>query len=104
MISGVNKNILRKLHKFADNEISFSEMKEMVLDKYSPIKIYTRRLDGSRYIGNMFTVEGPSGNVDYNYAAKGYMIVYNSDAVGFRTIVFKNVYKIEKDNQTYLVR
>ncbi len=104
MISGVNKNILRKLHKFAENEISFEQMKEMVLDKYSPLKIYTRRLDGSRYIGDMFTVAGPSGNVNYNYAAKGYMIVYNSDAVGFRTIVFKNVYKIEKEGQTYLVR
>ena len=104
MIGVLNKNVTKKLHKFAKNEISFNEMKEMVLDKYSPMKIYTRRLDGSRYIGNMFTVEGPSGNVDYNYAAKGYMIVYNSEAVGFRTIVFKNVYKIEKEGQTYLVR
>ncbi len=104
MISGVNKNILRKLHKFAENEISFQQMKDMVMDKYSPLKIYTRRLDGTRYIGDMFTVAGPSGNVNYDYSAKGYMIVYNSDAVGFRTIVFKNVYKIEKDGQTYLVR
>jgi|TARA_B110000259_G_C13833301_1_gene329603 hypothetical protein len=104
MIFRLNKNVTRKLHKFAENEISFSEMKEMVLDLYTPMKIYTRRLDGSRYIGDMFTVAGPSGNVDYDYEAKGYMIVYNSDAVGFRTIVFKNVYKIEKEGVTYMVR
>ncbi len=104
MIGVLNKNVTKKLHKFAKNEISFDEMKEMVLDKYSPMYIYTRKLNGTRYEGSMFTVEGPSGNVNYNYAAKGYMIVYNSNAVGFRTIVLKNVYKIKKEGQTYLVR
>jgi len=104
MIGILNKNVTRKLHKFAENEISFSEMKEMVLDWYTPMKIYTRRLNGTRYEGDMFTVQGPSGNVKYDYDAKGYMIVYNSDALGFRTIVLKNVYKIEKEGRTYIVR
>lgn len=104
MIGILNKNVTKRLHKFADNEISFDEMKEMVLDKYTPLKIYTTKLDGKRMVRDMFTVEGPSGNVNYNYSAKGYMILYDSDKVGFRTIVFKNVYKIEKEGKTYIVR
>jgi hypothetical protein len=104
MIGILNKNVTRKLHKFAENEISFSEMKEMVLDLYTPMKIYTTKLDGKRMVRDMFTVAGPSGNVKYDYEAKGYMICYDSDKVGFRTIVFKNVYKIEKEGVTYIVR
>ena len=104
MIGVLNKNLVRKMHKFAENEISFSEMKDMVLDWYTPMTIYTRKLDGKRMVRDMFSVQGPSGNVKYNYDAKGYMIMYDSEKVGFRTIVLKNVYKIEKEGRTYLVR
>ena len=104
MIGVLNKNVTKKLHRFAKNDISKSEAKKMILDWYTPMKIYTTKLDGTRMIREMFSVQGPSGNVDYNYNAKGYMIMYDSDKVGFRTIVLKNVYKIEKEGQTYLVR
>ena len=103
-IHGINKSVTRKLHKFAENEISRSELKDFILDWYTPMKIYTRKLDGTRMVRDMFTVQGPSGNVKYDYDAKGYMICYDSDKIGFRTIVLKNVYKIEKEGQTYLVR
>ena len=103
-IHGVNKSVTRKLHKFAENEISKSEVKDMILDWYTPMKIYTRKLDGTRMVRDMFSVQGPSGNVKYDYDARGYMIMYDSDKIGFRTIVLKNVYKIEKEGRTYLVR
>ena len=101
---GWNKSVTRKLHKFAENEISRSQVKDMILDWYTPLKIYTRKLDGTRMVRDMFSVQGPSGNVKYDYSAKGYMIMYDSDKIGFRTIVLKNVYKIEKEGKTYLVR
>ena len=103
-IAGLNKSVTRKLQKFAENEISRSEVKDMILDWYTPMKIYTRKLDGTRMVRDMFSVQGPSGNVKYDYDARGYMIMYDSDKIGFRTIVLKNVYKIEKEGRTYLVR
>ena len=102
--NGLNKGVLKRMHKFAENEISRSEVKDMVLDWYTPMKIYTRKLDGTRMVRDMFSVQGPSGNVKYDYDAKGYMIMYDSDKIGFRTIVLKNIYKIEKEGRTYLVR
>lgn len=102
--NGVNKSVLRKLQKFSESDITLAEAKDMILDWYTPMKIYTRKLDGKRMVRDMFSVQGPSGNVKYNYDARGYMIMYDSDKVGFRTIVLKNVYKIEKEGRTYLVR
>jgi hypothetical protein len=104
MIGILNKSVTKKLHKFATNEISKDEAKEMILDWYTPMKIYTTKLDGTRMVRDMFTVQGPSGNMKYDYDAKGYMVMYDSDKIGFRTIVLKNVYKIEKEGKTYLVR
>jgi hypothetical protein len=103
-VFGYNSKVGKLLTKFAASDISFDEMKEMVLDTYEPLKIYTTKLDGTRMTRDMYTVAGPSGNVRYNYEAKGYMICYDMDKRGFRTIVFENVYKIEKDGKTYLVR
>lgn len=102
--NGLNKNVARKLHKFAENDITLDEAKDMILDWYTPMKVYTRKLDGTRMVRDMFSVQGPSGNVKYNYDAKGYMIMYDSDKIGFRTIVLKNVYRIDKEGTTYLVR
>jgi hypothetical protein len=101
----MNKAYFRQLNKFATNtEITFDEMKEMVLDWYEPMKIYTRKLDGTRMIREMFTFAGPSGNVKYDYDARGYMILQDIDKGGFRTIVFRNVYRIDKGGKTYIVK
>jgi len=96
---------LRNLYKFQDElVISKSEAEDMILDWYEEMKIFTRKLDGRRMVREMYSVAGPSGNVNYNYGAKGYMIMYDTGKLGFRTIVLDNVYKIQKDNRTYIVR
>ena len=101
---GLDRRVNRYLQKFERNYISFDEMKDMVLDWYEPMKIYTTKKDGTRMIREMYTVAGPSGNMKYNYQAKGYMILYDIDKGGFRTIIFKNVYKVEKDGEVFFVR
>ena len=99
------KSFLKHLYKFQEQtEISRSQMEEMILDWYEPMKIYTRKVDGTRMVREMFSVAGPSGNAVYNYQAKGYMIMYDQGKLGFRTIVLRNVYKIEKGGRTYLIR
>lgn len=103
-VFGQNKKVGRLLTKFAESDISFAQMKEWVMDTYEPIKIYTTKLNGTKMTREMYTVAGPSGNVKYNYSAKGYMILYDIDKAGFRTIVFKNVYKVERDGKAHLVR
>jgi hypothetical protein len=101
----MKNTFLKQLYKFQEQtEISRTQMEAMILDWYEPMKIFTRKLDGTRMIREMYAVAGPSGNVKYDYSAKGYMILYSADNLGFRTIVFKNVYKIEKGGRTYLVR
>lgn len=110
MISGVNKNILRKLHKFAENEISYSEMRKMVLDLYTPFRVWTRKKDGSKYEPDGFTVLQSSNPLYKNNNSQTYMVVMVSDdngtgsGNGFRTIILKNVTKIEFEGKTYLVR
>jgi len=99
------KSFFKHLEEFAKaTEISQSEMEDMVLTWNEPFRIYTRKLDGTRMVRDMFSFSGPSGNVRYNYQAKGYMILYDLDRDGYRTIVFKNVYKLTKFGQTYLVK
>jgi hypothetical protein len=99
------KSFLKNLYKFQEQtEISPSKMKEMILDLYEPMKIYTFKLDGTRMVREMFSVAGPSGNVKYDYEGDGYMIMYDQGKLGFRTIVLRNVYKIEKGGRTYLIK
>jgi hypothetical protein len=101
----MKNTFLKHLHKFAEQtEISRSRMIQMTLDYYEPFKIYTFKLDGTRMVREMFSVAGPSGNVKYDYEAKGYMIFFDSDSTGFRTVVYDNVYKLEMGGKTYLVR
>jgi hypothetical protein len=101
----MKNTFLKHLHKFAEQtEISRSRMIQMTLDYYEPFKIYTFKLDGTRMVREMFSVAGPSGNVKYDYAARGYMIFFDSDKTGFRTVVYDNVYKLEMGGRTYLVR
>jgi hypothetical protein len=99
-------NYFKHLEQFAKaTEITRSEMKEIVLTKNEPFKIYTRKLDGTRMVREMFSVDGPSGNVNYDYADPpyDYMILYDLDRDGYRTIVFDNVYKITKFGKTYII-
>lgn len=99
------KSFFKHLEEFAKaTEITQSEMEELVLTWNEPFKIYTRKLDGTRMVRDMFSFDGPSGNVNYDYKAKGYMILYDLDRDGYRTIVFKNVYKITKFGKTYLIK
>jgi hypothetical protein len=101
----MKNTFLKQLYKFEEQtQISRAQMEEMILDWYEPMKIFTTKLDGTRMIREMYTVAGPSGNVKYNYAAKGYMIVFDADKLGFRTIVLRNVYKIERGGRTYLIK
>lgn len=101
----MKNTFLKHLTQFAKNtEITFDEMKDMVLDWYTPMKIYTFKLDGTRMIREFYTVAGPSGNARYDYGAKGYMVVFDANKLGFRTIVFRNVYRIDKSGKTYIVK
>ena len=101
----MKNTFLKQLYKFEEQtQISRAQMEEMILDWYEPMKIFTTKLDGTRMIREMYSVAGPSGNVKYNYEAKGYMIVFDADKLGFRTIVLRNVYKIERGGRTYLIK
>ena len=79
-------------------------MEKIVLMWNEPFKIYSRKLDGTRMIREMYSFEGPSGNALYDYQSKGYMVLYDLDRDGVRTIVFDNVYKISKFGKTYIVK
>jgi hypothetical protein len=101
----MKNTFLSQLYKFQEQtEISRTQMEAMILDWYEPMKIFTTKLDGTRMIREMYTVAGPSGNVKYDYDERGYMILFDADKLGFRTIVLENVYKIEKGGRTYLIK
>jgi len=100
-----NKRTAQRLIEFRSREfVSLQELKDMVLTWYEPFKIYTSKLSGANMVREMYSVQGPSGRVKYNYEAKGYMILYDETKRGYRTIVWKNVEKIVKDNKTYYIR
>ena len=101
----MKNNFFKHLEEFAKaTEITQSEMREIVLSWNEPFRIYTRKLDGTRMVRDMFSFAGPSGNVTYDYEGEGYMILYDLDRDGYRTIVFDNVYKITKFGTTYIVK
>ena len=100
------KTFYKHLHHFAENtEISRSEMRDIVLTWYEPFKIYSRKVDGSRIVRDVYSFSGASGNVNYDYADPpyNYMILYDLDADGYRTFLMDDVYKLEKYGKTYLV-
>ena len=99
-----SNTVNNKLIEFAREYISFSEMKDMVLEWDEPFKIYASKLDGSNIVREMYSVPGPSGNVKYDYERLGYMIFFDEGANDYRTIVLENVEKIVKDNKTYYIR
>ena len=105
---GWNKHITKKLHKFAErNEISFKEMKNMVMSG-EVMKIYATKKNGSNMVRDMYLIAGtPSGRAmnGFQYWKKGYMIMWDFGKGNYRTIIFKNVEKIKDFNgKTFYVR
>ncbi len=101
----MKNNFFKHLAEFAKaTEITRDEMERIVLTWNEPFKIYTRKLDGTRMVREMYSFAGPSGNALYDYQAKGYMVLYDLDREGVRTIVFDNVYKITKFGRTYIIK
>jgi hypothetical protein len=84
-------------------EITQDEMEKIVLMWNEPFKIYSTKLDGTRMVREMYSFEY-TGNALYDYEAKGYMVLYDLDRDGIRTVVFDNVYKISKFGKTYIVK
>ena len=100
-------NYFKHLEQFAKaTEITRSEMREIMLTWYEPFKVYTRKLDGTRMVRQMYSVDGASGNVNYDYADPpyNYMIFFDLERDDFRTVVMKNVYKVTKFGKTYLIQ
>jgi hypothetical protein len=109
MINGeANRRVNRRIIEFRKREfISLSELKDMVLTWNKPYRLYTTKLSGAnRYYSEAFTVPGPSGRALYDYAAKGYMVVFDNAKNEFRTIVWNRVEKVTDldEDKTYYVR
>lgn len=103
----MNQNTFLKYQQhFASKrkEISFDEMKDMVLTWYEPFRIYSKKVNGRNIVRDMYSVSGPSGDAVYDYEAFGYMVFYDEGKRDFRTIVMRNVEKVVKDGITYIVR
>lgn len=86
-------NTIRRLLGKKKNSISRSVMKQMVLSGET-LTIHTSKLGGSRIRRDVFAVVGPTGNMDYDYSAKGYIVLYDETAGGYRTFVWNNITKI----------
>lgn len=107
----MKNNFFKHLEEFAKaTEITRDEMREMVLTWYEPFKIYSYKVPSNnggrspRIYRDMYSVSGPSGNVNYDYEGEGYMIFYDLDRDGYRTIDLNSVYKIKKFGTTYIVK
>ena len=99
----VNKKILEFDSK--TKTISLSEAKDIVLTWYEPFKIWSKKLYSGEIDGvKMESVAGPSGDAVYDYDAMGYMVLYSLEDKGFRTIVWDNVDKIEKNGIMYHIK
>lgn len=103
---GINLKVARRITEFAKrNEISFSQMRDMILEWNSPMRIYSKRLNGTNLVRECYSVPGPSGRAVYNYEAKGYMVMKTGDdSRDWITIVLRNVEKITKDGKTFYVK
>jgi hypothetical protein len=103
----MNQNTFLKYQQhFASKrvEISFDEMKDMVLTWYEPFRIYSKKVNGRNITRDMYSVAGPSGDAVYDYEELGYMVFYDEGVNDFRTIVLDNVEKVVKDGVTYIVK
>jgi len=94
---GINSKVAKRITEFATrNEISFSQMKDMVMSG-QPLTIYTTKKDGRNMVRDMFLISGtPSGRAmnGFPYWERGYMIMWDEGKNNYRTIIFRNVEKI----------
>ena len=105
-------NYFKHLEQFAKaTEITYDEMKDIVLTKNEPFKIYSFKKNGTRIVREMFSVSGPGGfamgGVKYwlkKINGNDYMIFYDLDKDDYRTICLNKVYKITKFGKTYLIK
>jgi hypothetical protein len=87
-----------------ETKISRALMKMMLLSG-DTFTIHTSKLSGAKMKRTMFAVEGPTGNVDYNYSAKGYMILYDFTKLGYRTVVLNKITKlVDELGNVYVVQ
>jgi hypothetical protein len=101
--NSVNKKILNFATKH--KQISLNEAKDIILTWYEPFNIWSKKLYSGKIEGvKMESVAGPSGDAVYDYEARGYMVLWSYDDDGFRTIVWDNVDKIEKDGIMYHIK
>lgn len=84
---------IRRLLGKKKNSISRAVMKQMVLSG-DTLTIHTSKLGGTKIRRDVFAVPGPTGNMDYNYSAKGYIVLYDETRGGYRTFVWNNITKI----------
>ena len=105
---GLDRRVNRYLQKFEREYISFQQMKEIVLDTYEPFKIKWKKKNGVNAERDMYTVFGPSGKamngVEYWKAPYNYMIAYDIDKAGFRTIRLEEVDWVEKEGQRFYLK
>lgn len=101
-----SNSVHKKIAEFASKrkEISFEEMKDLVLTWYEPFRIYSKKVNGRNITRDMYSVAGPSGDAVYDYEELGYMVFYDEGVNDFRTIVLDNVEKVVKDGITYIVK
>ena len=101
----MNQTIVgNKLYQFRKkNYISFREMVSIVKTKYENVKIYTSKLSGRNMVREMYTTDPTGTPPVYDYEERGYWVLWDTDALGYRTVVLKNIEKIVVDNETYYV-
>lgn len=104
---GINSKVAKRITEFAArNEISFSQMKDMVMSG-QPLTIYTTKKDGRNMVRDMFLIPGtPSGRAmnGFPYWDRGYMIMWDEGKNNYRTIIFRNIEKIKTlEGKTFYV-
>lgn len=110
-----NKNIVRKLQKFQEQNISVNELKDMLYDNYEIFYIWGRtegKTKPSRTFSRQeaYSIAGPGGRAmggarywTNKYVPEGYVILFEV-GTGFRTFPIHRISRIEKDGQIYKVR
>lgn len=106
-------SVYNKLSQFLAEEkiISVQRLRSLTLaNKNTPFKIWGETLEGDTYAGReVFTFFGPSrapGSPasNYNYNARGYMIMYDMSIGEPRTFVYDLITKLELNGQTFKIR
>jgi hypothetical protein len=116
--NGLNKSVVKKIHKFETEKVSLSGLKRMLYDTYEPFYLWGKtegKTEPSRTFerAQMYSVDGPGrkamSGAEYwipgRYVKDGYVILYDTTAspAGFRTFPIHRIDKIEKDGVVYTV-